>query len=317
MENLQLHNEDCINVLKRLPDKSIDLIATDPPYFRVKDNDWDRQWPNEAAFFEWLEIVIIECARVLKDTGSIYLFASPQLAAKTEHLMAKHFAINNHIIWVKTSGMFKRQCKASLRRFFPQTERIIFATHINGDQRRLQDLAHAQACKPIIDYLVDALHSANLTQSAVNKQLGTSMAGHWFGRSQWRLPNQDWYQQLQQFVGPTLDKSLDELKAWENDLLKHRQHPMKRYFNVDGADWYTDVWECGPVQYYDGKHPCEKPMRIMEHIINASSQPNDLILDPFMGGGTTGIAAIQNGRRFIGCELDGEYFANATARLST
>ncbi len=66
MNTFKLYHQDCIKTLQDIPDKSIDLIATDPPYFRVKSNDWDNQWPNEAAFFNWLEAVIQECARVLK-----------------------------------------------------------------------------------------------------------------------------------------------------------------------------------------------------------------------------------------------------------
>lgn len=56
-----------------------------------------------------------------------------------------------------------------------------------------------------------------------------------------------------------------------------------------------------------GKHPTQKPLKLLERIIKASTNENDLILDPFCGSGTTGIAAIQNKRRFIGMDIDNEY----------
>ena len=62
-------------------------------------------------------------------------------------------------------------------------------------------------------------------------------------------------------------------------------------------------------------HPTEKPVRIMSEFIIKSSNKNDTIFDPFMGSGTTGVACMQLGRKFIGCELDAGYFAIAEKRI--
>jgi hypothetical protein len=62
-------------------------------------------------------------------------------------------------------------------------------------------------------------------------------------------------------------------------------------------------------------HPCAKPIRQMRWLVNRASLPGQTVLDPFMGSGTTGYAALQLGRRFIGIELDSGYFAAACARL--
>lgn len=64
-------------------------------------------------------------------------------------------------------------------------------------------------------------------------------------------------------------------------------------------------------------HPTEKSVELMERYILNSSRPGDLVLDPFMGTGATGIAAIRNGRRFIGAEIDPTYFIRACARMGT
>jgi DNA modification methylase len=53
----------------------------------------------------------------------------------------------------------------------------------------------------------------------------------------------------------------------------------------------------------------------MEHIILASTRPGAIVFDPFMGSGSTGVAAVLNGRAFIGCEMDAKHFANASARI--
>lgn len=62
-------------------------------------------------------------------------------------------------------------------------------------------------------------------------------------------------------------------------------------------------------------HPNEKPLRLMEQIVATHSQPGDMVLDPFMGSGTTGVAAIRLGRRFIGIELDPAHFVTACERI--
>lgn len=66
----------------------------------------------------------------------------------------------------------------------------------------------------------------------------------------------------------------------------------------------------------DKKHPTEKPVELMKFYIENSSQPDDVIFDPFMGAGSTGVAALLAGRRFLGCEIDDKYFAVAQDRLT-
>ena len=63
-------------------------------------------------------------------------------------------------------------------------------------------------------------------------------------------------------------------------------------------------------------HPCPKPITLMRALINRLARPDDLILDPFMGSGTTGVACLNTGRRFIGIEKDPAYFAIAQERLA-
>ena len=78
------------------------------------------------------------------------------------------------------------------------------------------------------------------------------------------------------------------------------------------------VWAIAPPSQSEkrhGKHPTQKPLELLERIIAAATNPGDLILDPFMGSGTTGIAAVWLGRRFLGIEKDEAYYALAKARL--
>ena len=78
------------------------------------------------------------------------------------------------------------------------------------------------------------------------------------------------------------------------------------------------VWQIAPPNKAEkqfGKHPTQKPTALAKRCIQAASNIGDLIFDPFMGSGTTGVAALKNGRNFCGCEWEPDYFELAKKRL--
>ena len=97
----------------------------------------------------------------------------------------------------------------------------------------------------------------------------------------------------------------------------------RHYYNIDlmkqlnGGKRMSDVWNIPTTGLWEkscGKHPTQKPLRLLYRIILASTQEGDLILDPFAGSCTTGIAANLLGRNFIGCDQSGEYLSLGVAR---
>ena len=81
-----------------------------------------------------------------------------------------------------------------------------------------------------------------------------------------------------------------------------------------------NFFECpicmAPERLKQPKHPAQKPLRLLEHLIGIASDGGALVFDPFMGVGSTGAAALRLGRRFLGVETDGEYFRAAAERLA-
>jgi adenine-specific DNA-methyltransferase len=297
---ITVHNTDCLTLLSQLPDNSIDLIATDPPYYKVKGEAWDNQWQSKADFFVWLDSILVEYHRVLKPAGSLYLFAGPHLATQVELAVCRRFDLLNHVIWRKPSGRHNGCNKESLRRYFPQTEHILFA-----ESRKKLPFAF----EPIRSYLDDARNAAGIPRKHIDQACGCRMSGHWFDRSQWIFPSQAHYQTMDSLFGGTL-KPYEELKAEYKAIKEQRRH-----FAVTKHVPYTNVWDFKPVQWYPGKHPCEKPLDLMRHIIEASSKPGDVVLDTFVGSGSTAIACRELGRRFVGCEMGTEEFEGAVERL--
>lgn len=70
-----------------------------------------------------------------------------------------------------------------------------------------------------------------------------------------------------------------------------------------------------PERLSEPKHPSQKPVRLLEHIVSIASNENDVVFDPFMGVGSTGVAALRNKRRFIGIEVEESYFDAAEMRI--
>lgn len=339
-ERLKLVNADSLAYLTTLPSHSLDLVAVDPPYYRVKDLDWDNQWPNVKAYLDWLEACVVEFARILKPNGSLYLFCSPSLNADIELLVRKHFNVLSHIVWAKPSGVWNRADKSALRNFWPASERIIFAEQL-GAHGSAQASGYRQACQalrgqvmqPLIDYFQQAKAACGISNKEIDQALGCQMAGHWFGRSQWSLPSEAQYARLQALFARkarALSRPHSELnetyqglhRTYQTlvasyDQLKAEYEQLRRPFSVSKEVPFTDVWTYPSVQAYPGKHPCEKPAAMMEHIVRTSSRPGDVVGDFFMGSGATGKAAWRLGRRFIGVELEAPRFAQTCQEFQT
>ena len=310
----QLINGDCLLEMAKLPDKSVDLILTDPPYFKVKADAWDRQWEKPTEFLAWLDQIAEQWQRILKPNGSLYCFASPQMAARVECQIMERFKVLNHVVWSKPSGIHKRQCKEELRSFFPQTERIIFAEHYGADNMAKGEAGYAAKCdelrgflfEPLRAYLVAERDRAGHTTKTVCRGLGyATMAGHYFGKAQWQLPTEKHYKAMRLIFNQS-----------GGDYLRREYEDLRRPFGVSSSVPYTDVWSFEVVQGYKGKHPCEKPQDLLRHIISASSRPGALVLDCFMGSGSTGKACRELGRNFIGIELDADYYKKASAYIN-
>lgn len=90
---------DCLEEMKKLPPNSINLIYTDPPYFKVKNEPWDNQWENPAKFIDWIGQLCEEWQRILKPNGSLYVFAGPKMAARVECKIGEYFNVLNRIAW--------------------------------------------------------------------------------------------------------------------------------------------------------------------------------------------------------------------------
>ena len=353
---------DCLEEMKKLPANSINLIYTDPPYFKVKDEPWDNQWENPAKFIDWIGKLCQEWQRILKPNGSLYVFASPKMAARVECKVGEYFNIVNRITWRKPPFSTKAEMfrKEDCRGFFPASEALIFAEHFGSDNIAKGEAGYGAKCdelrgfvfEPIRAYLDGERKRAGIKREDCNAACGFAripggMASrHYFSSSQWCLPTEEHYKALQELfnsnqsgrpippyeqfheaprtrfepipkpdVNEYLRADYEDLRADYEDL-RADYEDLRRPFQVTSEVPYTDVWDFPTVGYYEGKHPCEKPIEMSRHIIAASSRPGDVVLDCFGGSCQVADACIQLGRKYIIIEQNAEYCRQARKRVS-
>ncbi len=233
-----LYNGDCLNILKQIPENSVDMVFADPPYMlsnggftvhagkmvSVNKGDWDKSNGVKQDFefhLSWIQ----EVRRVLKPSGTLWISGTYHSIYQCGFaLQVAGFHVLNDIAWFKPNASPNLSC-----RFFTAShETLIWA---RKDKK----------AKHIFNY-------------------GEMKNG-----------------------------------TWPEDALKKPGLQMR------------SVWSMGtpkPSEKVHGKHPTQKPIDLLRRVVLSSTNKGDVILDPFAGSSTTGLAATMNGRKFIGIDMD-------------
>lgn len=242
LKDFALIKDDCLNVLKNVKSKSIDVIFADPPYFlsgggitckggkvaSVNKGKWDKKISIQEKY-KFNKIWIKACKRVLKDNGTIWISGSMHNIYSVGVVLEElGFKIINNITWQKTNPPPNMSC----RMFTHSTETILWA--------KKNDVKS----KHIFNY----------------------------------------------------------------DLMK----------KINGNKQMKDVWSFSAAKLSEkkyGRHPTQKPLNLLVRLIQASSNEDDIVLDPFCGSSTTGIACNKLKRKYLGIDTNKEYLDLSIKRI--
>jgi adenine-specific DNA-methyltransferase len=321
-----LYLGDCLEILPTLG--KVDAVVTDPPYFKVKGEKWDNQWDKADKFLDWLATVLDGCSEAMEDWASIYCFCSPQMQWQVEGLVRQRFVFLNSIRWRKAEGWHNKQNSDDLRIFQQNWEGCLFGQKAD-DQAALQASGYDKACadlhrkvyEPIGAYFKEERERAGFSYREIANYIDRDPALYLRWEEGSSLPSKEDYTSCQTLFNGYLRKEYEDLRKEYEDLRKEYEDLRKEYedlrrpFNVYDPRQRGDIWDYPCVMGYQGKHPCEKPIQMMEQIVGTSSKSGQSILDPFMGSGTTGVACMNLGRKFIGIEIDEKYFEIACERI--
>jgi site-specific DNA-methyltransferase (adenine-specific) len=293
---MQLIHGDCLIESDNIESGSVDLILTDLPYGNM-DTDggrkmgidgWDKAIPPKKVY----EIA----NRILRKNGKMILFSQEPYTTQLINEAIPNVPFSYRAIWEKDN--FANALGANKNMVSYYEDILIFS--------KTHDLERSH---PLIDYFMGELSNTGMNQSDINKLLGNKMGGHYFTNGvQFCIPTEPNYKKLQE-TG-YFQKPYEEIKAIDEQFKKQ----FASTFNL----WEGNKYKSNILKYkkdYNGYHPTQKPILLLEDLIKTFSNEGDLVVDLTMGSGSTGVACINTNRNFIGIEKDDKYFEIAEKRI--
>ena len=298
-QNILAHG-DCIVELKKLEAKCADLILIDPPYNIGKD-DWDnfgitkkgyqpKPYSGEC-YYDWMEEVFIQLNRVMKDSGSFWFFHNDfRMMGELDRRIQQSTDLEyrNFIVWnklfkgCKQEGFLKGFVQVEgLRKFQKIAEYMLFYTRKNlhlklREERLKREVKSSQISAEILS------KTGKLTGWYSNIETGKN------------YPTKDTIKPITKYLGITMD---DIVPKFYNKRTHH------------------SVWDYN----FDNEkmgHITPKPIDLLENIILHCTDPGDVVLDCFGGSGSTAVAAMRTGRKYILIEKNSEYVSIAQDRIT-
>lgn len=269
-----------------------------------------RKWLGENGLMAYLAMMgvrLIELHRVLKPTGSLYLHCDPTASHYLKVLLDAVFDIHNF----RSDVVWKRQTAHSdaKTKFATVTDNILFyakskTTPFNVVRQPLSD----EYVRKFYKYedpdgrrfqLDNMAAPAGGGMAAINKTTGRPNG--WYIWKGYEPPARGW-RYSQETMGRLHDQGL---LHYPED--KSKRIRLKRYLDKNEGQVVSNVWaDIAPLHGASGEvlgYPTQKPRALLERIVEASSAPGDVVLDPFCGCGTTIDAAQHLGRRWIGIDV--------------
>ena len=308
----KIYNEDCVSLMGKMDDDSIDCVVTSPPYFNLRDYGADGQIGNEKTPWDYIgrmSDMFREVYRVLKPTGTVWLnlgdtYSSKEYVDGGVRIKRKDmvgipwmtafalrdlgFYIRQDIIWERGNAMPESvtdRCVKSHEYIFllSKSDKYYF------DHRAIQEPA----------------------KTFENRPYGVVRERE-FGYDTKKKNNPDAY------MIPKTKINIDGKKYGLNDDGHFSTHP-KRAEGLPDEQYMVrnkrDVWHVNTKPFLDA-HFATYPPELIRPCILAGCPPNGVVYDPFMGDGTTALVTLQVGdRSFVGSEINPEYCKLANDRI--
>jgi len=314
---MNLIKGDCLIESDKIESGSVDLILTDLPYgnmnkaptgWKIENLQWDITIEPKKVY----EIA----NRILRKNGKMILFSQEPYTTKLITEAIPNIPFNYRATWEKDNFANALGVKKNMVSF---TEDVLVFSKFSG----IIEKSDYSKPHPLRDYFnEELLKSGNTTKEIVN--LAGSSASHYFTKgNQFRLPTKEKYAILQ--TTGFFNKDFTELNKIHNDFRKERNIERDEYLKKHSEKYPStfNLWEgkkykSNILKYkkdYDGHHPTQKPVLLLEDLIKTFSNENDLVVDLTMGSGSTGVACVNTKRNFIGIELDDKYYNIAKQRI--
>jgi len=299
--DIKLLHGDCLIESDNIESGSVDLILTDLPYGNMDTdggrkmgiNGWDKAIPPKKVH----EIA----NRVLRKNGKMVLFSQEPYTTELRNKAIPNLPFSYRAIWEKDNFAFALGCNKAMVSYFEDI--LVFS--------KLHDM---EGIHPLRQYFKLVMAYIGLSKKEIIDRIG-QRADHTFrtDSTQYGLCTESTYNELIQVF------SIDKMQGFKTYAeLKPIDNQFKKDFPSTFNLWEGNKYKSNILKYkkdYTGLHPTQKPILLLEDLIKTFSNEGDLVVDLTMGSGSTGVAAKNTNRDFIGIELDENYFEIAKKRI--
>jgi len=292
---------DCIEQSEQIESGSVDLILTDPPYGNMKGAELDG-WGKDKT--HWDDAInpkdIFNIAnRILRKNGKLVLFSQEPYTSQLITNAIPNIPFSYRMIWEKDHYANALLSKKAPVSYFEDI--LVFSK--NHD---------FQGLHPLREYFYKVMDFIGLNLKQINNELGHRRAEHTFyvDSSQFDLCTEPTYNELIEHF------SIDKMEGFKTFAeLKPINDKFASIFNL----WEGKKYKSNILKYkkdYNGYHPTQKPVALLEDLIKTYSNEGNLVVDLTCGSGSTAVAAINTNRRFIAIEKEEKYFQIANERIN-
>ena len=295
---------DCLIESDKIETGSVDLILTDLPYGTIKGMGGDMEKYKHLSNAEWDNVIntdkIMQIAnRILRKNGKMVLFANQPF---TTELISKQIANLPHSYNMYWDKMHFANCLVANKAPVSYMEDILVFS-------KTHDFEGIHPLRPYFKMVMDYI---GLSLKQINEKLGHRRAEHTFyiNSTQFSLCTEKTYIELIEVF------NIDKMKGFRTfESISNESDGLTSTFNL----WEGNKYKSNILKYkkdYNGFHPTQKPILLLEDLIKTFSNENDLVVDLTMGSGSTGVACKNTNRSFIGIEKDENYFKIAEQRIN-
>jgi site-specific DNA-methyltransferase (adenine-specific) len=303
---MKLYNGDCLIESDKIENGSVDLILTDLPYGVVKMKEKSGNYTKLNTTEKWDKAIepikIFEIAnRVLRKNGKMILFSQEPYTSKMTLEAIPNVPFSYRMIWEKdnfANGLGVNKAPVSY-----YEDILVFSK--NNEFEGLH---------PLRPYFKQVFEFIGGTKKRIIETIGQRVDHVFrFKSSQFDLCTLETYNDIVKCF------NINKMQGFkEFDYLQEIDNEFKNKFSSTFNLWQGKKYKSNILKYkkdYDGHHPTQKPVLLLEDLIKTFSNERDLVLDLTMGSGSTGVACCNTNRDFIGIELDKEYFKIAEQRI--
>ena len=301
---VQLFCGDCLERMKEIPDGSVDLILTDLPYGNMNTDGGRKLAINGWDFVIEPKKVYEIANRILRKNGKMVLFSQEPYTTKLITEAIPNIPFSYRMIWEKDNFANALGAKKAPVNYYEDI--LIFSKHFESENN------DDNPCKK---YAIKMFNYINKPMRYLKEFYKNNNLSHFYSSGkQFRLCTEQTYNNL------IRDFSIDKMEGFlEYSILKKMNFDYKSEFASTFNLWEGKKYKSNILKYkkdYNGYHPTQKPILLLEDLIKTFSNEGNLVVDLTCGSGSTGVACVNTNRNFIGIEKDEKYFEIAKNRIA-